>query len=107
MDVDDINPGEMAQLIDLPKRMVVCLSKNEADFGMTHLGEMRIEVTSDKPVYYRPNQLTYTDRAEVREKVQAFLDSGVIQEFDSDYANTLILVPKIMAMSGCVWTIGH
>ena len=94
VDVGDINPGEMAQLTDLLKRMAVCFSKNEADLGMTHLGEMRIEVTSDKPVYYRPYRLAYTERAKVREKVQALLDSGVIQESDSDYASPIILVPK-------------
>ena len=76
VDVGDINPGEMAQLTDLLKRMAVCLSKNETDLGMTHLGEMWIEVTSDKPVYYRPYRLAYKERAKV--KVQALLDSGVI-----------------------------
>ena len=36
----------------------------------------------------------YTERAKVREKVQALLGSGVIQESDSDYAKSIILVPK-------------
>ena len=65
VDVGDINPGEMVQLTDQLKRMAVCSSKNDADLGMTHLGEMRIEVTSDKPVYYRPYRLAYTERAKV------------------------------------------
>ena len=94
MDVGDIKPGEMAQLTDLLKRMAVCFSKNKVDLGMTHLGEMRIEETSDKPVYYRPYRLAYTERAKVREKVQALLDIAVIQESDSDYASPVILVPK-------------
>ena len=94
MDVGDINPGKLAQLTDLLKRMAVCFSKNEADLGMTHLGKMRIEVTSDKPVYYRPYRLAYTERAKVSEKVQALLDSGVIQESNSDYGSPIILVPK-------------
>ena len=94
VDVDGINPGEMAQLTDLLKRMAVCFTKNEADLEMTQLGEMRIEVTPVKPVYYRPYRLTYTERARVREKFQALLDSGVIQESDSDYASPIILVPK-------------
>ena len=90
----DINPGEIMQLTDLLKRMAVCFSKSETDLGMTHLGEMRIEVTSDKSVYYRPYRLAYTERAKLREKVQALLDGGVIQQSDSDYASLIILVPK-------------
>ena len=39
--------------------------------------------------------MAYTERAKVREKVQALLDSGVIhQESDSDYVSPIILVPK-------------
>ena len=35
VDVGDINPGEMAQLTDLLKRMEVCFSKSKTDMGMT------------------------------------------------------------------------
>ena len=91
VDVGDINPGEMVQFTDLLKRMAECFSKIEADLGMTHLGEKRIEVTSDKSVYYRPYRLAYRE---------------------SKSLNLIMLAlsfwfPKRMAMSGCVWTIGN
>ena len=72
--------------------MADCFSASETNLGLTHLGEMTINLTSDKPVSYRPYRLSQSERAKVRDKVQNLLASGVIRE--SDYASPIILIPK-------------
>lgn len=92
--IGDINECDKVQLHALLEKMAVCFSNDNGDLGVTDLGSMKIRLTSDRPVVYRPYRLSITERALVREKVQELLDAGVIQESDSEYASPIVLVPK-------------
>ncbi|XP_044262773.1 uncharacterized protein LOC123010135 [Tribolium madens] len=82
------------QLLELLKQKADCFAKDDSDLGLTHLGEMKIRLKTDMPIYHRPYRLSYSERAVVRQKVQTLLDSGVIRKSESDYASPIVLIPK-------------
>ncbi|GJQ88225.1 hypothetical protein Trydic_g13216 [Trypoxylus dichotomus] len=92
--VGDVTP----QAREAPKAVLAerakCFSAFEGDLGLTHLGEMKVELTTNTPVYYRPYMLAYSERAIVRSNAHQLIESGVIRESNSDYASPIILVPK-------------
>ena len=94
IEVGDMSMEDKAQLVALLERMANCFSASDTDLGLTHLGEMRIHLMSDRPVHYRPYRLAQVERAKVREKIQSLLASGVIRESESEYASPIILIPK-------------
>ncbi|KXZ75922.1 hypothetical protein TcasGA2_TC031710 [Tribolium castaneum] len=98
-DLSSVTVGEIGdyykqQLFDLLRSMSCCFSANDEDLGLTQLGSMSINLTSDIPVYYRPYRLSHSERAVVRQKVQSLLDGDVIRESNSNYASPILLVPK-------------
>lgn len=92
--VGDITIQQKEALEALVGKFTNCFSTQEGDLGITHLGEMTIQLTSNKPICYRPYRLAIAERPTVRNKVEQLLASGVIQESNSDYASPIILVPK-------------
>ncbi|XP_064210819.1 uncharacterized protein LOC135265341 [Tribolium castaneum] len=98
-DLSSVTVGEIGdyykqQLFDLLRSMSCCFSANNEDLGLTQLGSMSINLTTDIPVYYRPYRLSHSERAVVRQKVQSLLDGDVIRESNSNYASPILLVPK-------------
>lgn len=92
--VGDITIQQKEALEALVGKFTNCFSTQAGDLGITHLGEMTIQLTSNKPICYRPYRLAIAERPTVRNKVEQLLASGVIQESNSDYASPIILVPK-------------
>lgn len=92
--VGDINDTDTFKLISLLKEMSCCFSVNDKDFWLTNLGEMKIELTTDKPVYYRPYRLSQVERSKVKDKVKTLIEGGVIRESESEYASPIVLIPQ-------------
>lgn len=55
---------------------------------------MKIELTSNERVAYRPYRLPYSQRRIMKEQVEKLLDAGIIEESTSNYASPAILVKK-------------
>lgn len=83
-------------LRNLLKSNAHCFSCGRNHLGVTDLGSMKIQLTTEKPlpVYHQPYRLAASERKLVREKVDKLLQGGVIRESSSEYASLVILVPK-------------
>ncbi|CAK1585048.1 unnamed protein product [Parnassius mnemosyne] len=57
-------------------------------------GSMKIELSNNKPVCYRPYKLSYDEKLRVRSIVKDLMDKGIIRESESPYAGPVILVKK-------------
>lgn len=93
--VDEMVSDEArAKLLDVLRRHEQCFAHNLADLGCTNAVEMNIELSSQRPVVYRPYRLSHREREKVREMVDEMLEAGIIRESTSNYASPIILVRK-------------
>lgn len=94
LSVGEITEVELQKLKELLKRKPNYFSSGEGELGLTHSGERRVQLMKDVPVYYRPYRLSYSKREHVHNKVKTLLNSGVIREYNSDYASPIVIVTK-------------
>lgn len=57
-------------------------------------GKMKIDLTDNTPVAYRPYKLSHQEKLKVREIVNDLKDKGIVRESNSEYASPIILVKK-------------
>jgi len=65
-----------------------------SELGCTTAGEMKIELTSDEPVYRRPYRMSQADRNKVQEIVDDLERNRIIRDSTSPYASPVVLVRK-------------
>lgn len=103
--VADINEAEIkigttisddirARLLDLLHRYKHCFASSLQTLGCTDVTEMSIELSSQRPIVYRPYRLSHHEREKVRLMVDEMLQTGIIRESVSEYASPIILVRK-------------
>ncbi|KAK9751656.1 RNase H-like domain found in reverse transcriptase [Popillia japonica] len=92
--MEGVGEADKQALIGILRANSSSFSKGDLDLGLTHLGEMKITLETNKPVNYRPYRLAASEREVVRGKIERLLASGVIRESTSEYASLIILVPK-------------
>lgn len=97
--LSDVNIGELsdnenAELLDLLNRFSHLFAKNTTDLGCTNLIKMRIQTTTNQPVFCKPYRLSFKENEIVREKINDLLNGGIIRESVSDYASPVVLVKK-------------
>lgn len=56
--------------------------------------EMKFKFDNVKPFHYPPRRLSYTEKAHVQELLDEYLEKGIIQESESEYASPIVLVKK-------------
>jgi hypothetical protein len=54
-----------------------------SDIGQTKSAEMKIELTTDKPIVYAPYRLSAAERETVKNMITKFLDAGIIRKSHS------------------------
>nr|XP_008191903.1 PREDICTED: uncharacterized protein LOC100141851 isoform X1 [Tribolium castaneum] len=90
----NLDPAQFEQLLQLVNEFRDCFARNVAEIGATTATEMKLTLTDDKPVIYRPYRLSHHERRIVRDIVNDLLGSGVIRESDSPYSSPILLVRK-------------
>ncbi|CAG9138002.1 unnamed protein product [Plutella xylostella] len=90
----DIDENQKRKLFDLLERFSHCFASNLQQLGCTTAAEMNIDLSSNKPVVYRPYRLSHKEREKVREMVDEMIEADVIRESVSEYASPVILVRK-------------
>ncbi|KYB24754.1 hypothetical protein TcasGA2_TC031587 [Tribolium castaneum] len=90
----NLDPAQFEQLLQLVNEFRDCFARNVAEIGATTVAEMKLTLTDDKPVIYRPYRLSHHERRIVRDIVNDLLGSGVIRESDSPYSSPILLVRK-------------
>lgn len=99
IDVTKINCGSKdpqieQELIKILQEYSDCFSANTSELGLTNKVELNIELTTDKPVCYRPYRLSFFEKDIMREKIDDMLSNGIIRESSSNYASPIVLVRK-------------
>ncbi|KAK9692609.1 Zinc knuckle [Popillia japonica] len=64
------------------------------ELGVTGKIKMKIDLTSDKPIYYKPYRLSYHERKQVQEIVDELKEADIIEDSTSPYASPCLLVKK-------------
>ncbi|CAH2109089.1 unnamed protein product [Euphydryas editha] len=82
------------KLIEVLRRHEHCFAHSLTDLVCTNAEEMNIELSSQRPVVYRPYRLSSHEREKVREMIDEMLEAGIIRESTSNYASPIILVRK-------------
>lgn len=91
---DAVADSDKARLFDLLQRYQGCFANDLASLGCTNVAEMKIELSNQRPVVYRPYRLAHNEREKVRGMVDDMLQAGIIRESVSNYASPIILVRK-------------
>lgn len=91
---ESVSEGDKTRLFNLLDSYKNCFAKDLGSLGCTNTTEMNIELTSQRPVVYRPYRLSHHERDKVRQMVGDMLDAGIIRESVSSYASPIILVKK-------------
>lgn len=93
-----IGPGltneQIEKLYNLLQNYRDCFAVNLGEIGCAVDVEMKIELTDNKPIVYRPYRLSYHEREKVREAIDELLQNDIIQESKSDYASPILMVRK-------------
>jgi hypothetical protein len=84
----------VANLLQLLDEYKTCIATNLTEVGKAQTTEMKIELTTTRPVTCRPRRFADAERQEVRDIVEQLLRNGVIRESNSAYSSPVLLVGK-------------
>lgn len=91
---EDLISSDKNRLYTLLQKYRDCFATNMKEVGCVKDFEMKINLTDNRPVVYRPYRLSFSERLQVREIVDELLDTDIIQESSSDYASPILMVRK-------------
>lgn len=78
----------------LNKHRAIVALDNSHPLGAAKVPPMKIELSSDVPIYHRPYRLSVSDKQKVQEIVADLIDKGLASEGHSPYASPLVLTTK-------------
>lgn len=90
----NINSQQKLKLFELLQKYKHCFCFHLNQLGCTNKIEMKIELSSDKPVVYKPYRLSISERSKVKQITDELLEAGIIRESRSPYASPILLVNK-------------
>ncbi|XP_077534640.1 uncharacterized protein LOC144146572 [Haemaphysalis longicornis] len=71
-----------------------CFARNISEIGQTSAAEMKIELTTDELVRFRPYRLSFAERAHTKEMIEELKQAGIVVDSTSDHASPILLVRK-------------
>ena len=87
-----LTKGEKESICGLLDRYDTILSKHESDIGRTNLVKHTIDTGDAAPINLHPYRLSFSERKEVKDMVNEYLDEGIIRESDSPWSCPIILI---------------
>ncbi|EFA12439.1 Retrovirus-related Pol polyprotein from transposon 297-like Protein [Tribolium castaneum] len=88
------DPEIVNSLVELINEFEFCTAQNYSEIGKASSVEMKIQLTTEKPVCHRPRQFSEFERIKIREIVDELLANGIVRESQSPYASPVLLVKK-------------
>ena len=96
--LDEVNTdleGEKAEsLLDLLNEYKDLVARNMSQLGCTSRMEMHIELENEKPVFYRPYRLSYSEREQTKDLIEELKSSDMVEDCHSPYASPILLIRK-------------
>lgn len=89
-----LTPMEVEELMRLINEYRDCFAVDLKEVGCTAGAELKIDLTSEEPVRYRPYRMPYSERRLVNEMVLKLKEVGIISDSESPYASPILLVAK-------------
>lgn len=90
----DLTDQESEQLLEVLNEYKDLVARDVHQLGKTNKAEMKIELQSDKPVYYRPYRLSYHERQQLRDMVDNLKAADILEDSVSPFASPILLVRK-------------
>lgn len=90
----DLKGSELSELLFILNESKDIFSKNIFQMGCATDLEMDIEVTTEKPVCYRPYRLAYSEREKVKKMIEELKEADIVEDSISPYASPILLVRK-------------
>lgn len=72
--------------------------------GVTNKIKMKIDLMSDKPIYFKPYRLSFYERSQVRDIIKELKECDIIEDSVSQYASPCLIVKKRQEMCVSVLT---
>lgn len=91
---ENLNNEEKNRLIILLNRFRQNVSFNLEELGESKIGEMKIELTSNDPVYQRPYRMSISERKLLNDFILKFEKAKILRKSNSSYGSPAFLVPK-------------
>lgn len=91
---DDVSTKDVDKLIKILNEYRDCFAFDMSEIGKTDLAEMKIELTADTSIYYRPYRLSFSERQKVKDLIDDLKNNKIIQESNSPYMSPILLVRK-------------
>ncbi|KAK9747124.1 Reverse transcriptase (RNA-dependent DNA polymerase) [Popillia japonica] len=107
VEMEGVGEADKQALIGMPRANSSSFSKGDLDLGLTHLGEIKITLETNKPVNYRPYRLAASEREVVRGKIERLLASGVIRESISEGYHQVPMHPESVHKTAFITPDGH
>ncbi|XP_064479068.1 uncharacterized protein LOC135392282 [Ornithodoros turicata] len=89
-----VPPKQRDNLLTLLEKYRNCFAVEVSEIGCTDAVEMKLELTTDIPVTFRPYRLSSSEREVVRELVEELRSAGIVVDSTSPYASPILLVRK-------------
>lgn len=86
---DAVSIADRDKLIDPLRRHSDCFAYDLAGLGCANTTKMNIELSSQRPVVYRPYRLSHHEREKVRGMIDEMLQAGIIRESVSNYVSPI------------------
>lgn len=90
----DLEKIQHTQLVQLMNQYREIVATNNHEMGRTNSAEIEINLTSDKPICYRPYRLSYHEKEQVKDLIKDLKEADVIEDSTSQYASPILLVRK-------------
>ena len=90
-DLDEENKGRLMNLLHRFRRRVAF---DVEKLERSTIGEMKIELLNEDPVYHRPYRMSKSEREKLNTMIIKLQSSGIIRESNSPYASPAFLVSQ-------------
>lgn len=91
---NDVSQHGKEELLSLLNQYRECFAFDLAELGNTTVAEMKIDLSDNEPVVYRPYRLAFKEREIVRGMVDELMANGIVRPSTSSYASPIVLVRK-------------
>lgn len=71
-----------------------CFATSLSELGCAKDAKMSIKLIGEKPIFYRPYKMAYSEREKVRSMIKEMKQNGIIRDSSSHYSSPILLVNK-------------
>lgn len=90
----ELKGSDAQRLVSLLNEYKDVIARNMKQLGVTNKIKMKIDLMSDKPIYFKPYRLSFYERSQVRDIIKELKECDIIEDSVSQYASPCLIVKK-------------